>query len=447
MTPNSRHEDGRRLHRAGQTAGAQLAARIISGLCVIIQTPLLLRHLGTDSFGWLMVVTAFVGVSQFADFGAAIALQQQLSVAWGKGEEERLAAVFAGGRLLLGRIAAITVLPGVVLAGLVGTRLLPAPNGTGQLVSWVVVVLSVALGLRLSAGPRLAAAVQAGWIAAVWAAVGNLAAVAAIVICIRAHAGLATFVAILAAAQALPGALTEVHILRRLRLRPPEADTEGRSQAAASIWNEGVHYALPNLAGATLQVATPLILSQSGGYAASAAFSVLQKLFGLVVQGHALTLAPLWPAYAEAEASGNRGWVNRAFGASLALTLACAGGILAVAFFLPWVTGFWLGAGAPAIGVPFAWLIALWSCSALVNQALSYFLLGIGALARIAFGIGCAHFGTLALMVLGGYFWQGLGVAAGLATGALVFATPQYVVCAVRLAGARKDSTRPKPPS
>ena len=91
-------DENKRLHRAGQTVGAQAAARVVSVLCLLVQTPLLLRHFGTENFGWLMAVTSFVGLSQYIDLGSAIALQQQLSVAWGTGDSERLSQVYAGGR-------------------------------------------------------------------------------------------------------------------------------------------------------------------------------------------------------------------------------------------------------------------------------------------------------------------------------------------------------------
>jgi hypothetical protein len=62
-----------------------------------------------------------------------------------------------------------------------------------------------------------------------------------------------------------------------------------------------------------------------------------------------------------------------------------------------------------------------------MNQAISYLLLGLGKLTGIAAGVGFAHLGTLLAMALGGLLWGSMGVAGGLALGALFLATPQYL--------------------
>ena len=347
----------------------------------------------------------------------------------------------AGGRRLLGRLAAAWLLPGLVLGLVLGPRTIPSPGGILEIWSWVALVLSVLVGLRYSAGPRLAAAIQSGWLAAGWTAVANLLALGAVAMGASLNAPKGFFVAAIASSQVLPGILTELQLRRRFEWARKPMSNDAVCASSATIWAEGLHYAVPNLAGAALQMSTPAIFAHWGGYTATAAYSVLLRLYGLAVQGQAMVLAPLWPAYAEAEAKGNRAWVRRTFAISLAITAACMLAICACAGLLPWITSYWLGASSPAIGAPFAWLISLWCCVTVANQALSYLLLGLGELKRIARGVGVAHLATLGLMAAGGHYYGAIGVAAGLTCGAALLATPQFVACTARVLAPDKGST------
>jgi O-antigen/teichoic acid export membrane protein len=445
MTKAGPRDDGRRWHRAGMTASAQITARVVTGVCVLVQTPLLLSQLGTRTFGWLMAVSAFSWLCQYADLGALIALQQQLAVAWAVNDDQALRRIFTGGNRLLSRLAVIWMVAGVALGIALGPRFLPAPDGSREWASWIAVAASVAVGLRFSAGPRLAAAVQAGWIAAGWNAAGYVLGLIAVIFADLADAPPAVFVAIIVAVQALPGAATEIHMRRRLGWSAQPADRVAVDNAAVGLWKEGLHYAFPSLSGAVLMVALPSVFAGFGGYAASAAFSVVQRLFGLVTQANALVLGPLWPAYAEAEATGNRAWISHSFRLSIGFTVACAAAVAVGAAGMPLITHFWLGRNAPPLGTALVWLLALWSAATLVTQALSFFLLGLGALPRIAKRVGIANGVTICATVVGGNRWGSTGAAAGLAAGCILLTIPLYVSCARGVMKERKDSTGAPP--
>ena len=90
---------------------------MVSGLCQLALIPLLLRLLGTGTFGWVMALVALVGLSQFGDLGVAMALQQKLSEAWARGDDAGLRRTYASGlRLLLGLGLAWFVLAALCLA-------------------------------------------------------------------------------------------------------------------------------------------------------------------------------------------------------------------------------------------------------------------------------------------------------------------------------------------
>lgn len=129
----------RRWWRVGQNAGALVAARVVSGLCQLALIPLLLGLLGTRTFGWVMALVALVGLSQFADLGAAMALQQKLSEAWARGDAAGLRRTYASGVRLLLDLGLAWFIFAAPVAWWLGSRLLEGPMGA--------VVFWTALGL------------------------------------------------------------------------------------------------------------------------------------------------------------------------------------------------------------------------------------------------------------------------------------------------------------
>lgn len=426
-TADSHHAGRQRWWRVGQNAGAQIAARVVSGLCQLALVPLILSRLGVDSFGWTMALTTFVGLSQFTDLGVAMALQQALSEAWAHGDDDTLRRVYASGARLLALLGLGWLVVCVPAAWALGEHVLVSPGGVDNAKAcWIVVAACLAAGVPLSAGNRLAVALQLGWIAAFWTALTSVATLVAAWLLARAgaHPGALTYVVLLSAGQLAPGLICGLHIPRRLGWR-------GRSTAE---WNEmhrlrraALPFASQNLAGALLQAATPWAFARFGGYAANAAFAILQRLFGLAQQAHALLLSPIWPAYAEAQIRHDRTWISRMFRYSLFVTFPVVAGVLLAAAMLPWILPLWLGKHAliPPAGI--TWPVVLWFLTAIVGQPLVLLLLGLGRFQRMAVQVMIVHLLTLAAMVGWGK-WQGAtGVALALAGGLTLGVLPLYV--------------------
>ena len=422
------HGAHRRWRRVGQNAGALAAARVVSGLCQLALVPLLLRVLGTETFGWAMALTALVGLSQFADLGVAMALQQKLSEAWARGDQAGLRRTYASGqRLLLGLgLGWLVVL--APAAWWLGRHALTAPQGAGELLSplsWLIVAIAVAAGIPLSAGPRLAAAIQLGWIHAGWTAVANLGTLLAVWALARTgNTGTVTIISLLCASQVIPGWITAFSLSRRLRW---QGHARAETASVWQLWHAGRKFAAPNLAGALLTAAAPAAVARFGGYAASAAFTALQRLFGTAQQAHAMVLAPLWPAWAEAAGHGEAAWVRHSLRLALGFTaMVCiALGVAAAAW--PGIIHLWLGAGAPVPPATYAWLMAVWISATMFGQTLSYFLLSLGRLERITLHVAAAHVLTLAGVGLLGFFIGGTGVVTALAAGAALGTLPLFV--------------------
>jgi O-antigen/teichoic acid export membrane protein len=419
-----------RWRRAAQTAGAQGAAKIVSGLCQLAIVPLLLGHLGTQTFGWTMALVALVGLTQFADLGVQTALQQELAEAWGRGDPDQLRRIYVAGKRLLTLLALGWFVIALPVGCWLGPRLLPAPVAGADLPSWFVLVATTCLAVRLSAGGGLAMAIQAGWIHAIWSAAFNLAAVLASVVIARAGGPPAAFILILALVQILPPALTGWQIARQLGWTG--ADALFDRATAARLWREGLQYAPSYVTAALLHAATPVAFARYGGYGAAAVYATLQRLFGPLAHAHAVALNPLWPAYAEARSRGDAAWGRHAFRVSLVVTLGAVAVAAAIAALLPWITPLWLGRGTFPPSATLAWLLAGVCGASMVVVALSYFLLGHRRMARIAPALAAAQVATLALVAGAGTRWGATGVAAALLGGVLFGQLPVLMHACLR---------------
>lgn len=421
-----------------RTIGAAAGARIVTGLALLVQTPLLIGHLGLEVYGWLTALVAFIGLSSFADGGAGMALQQEIAEAWARDDRARVRQLHASGVRLLGLLGGGCFLLAAPAAWWWGDLLLPAPLGDAAAarLGWLVVALAAGLGVPASSGPRLAAALQLGWIAAGWNAVGSVGVLVGLVLVLPGHGcPPAVVLALLATGAVLPGWATALHVRRRLGWR---GRTPREPGGGARLWRAGLPYAVAHLGGAAVQLATPTLFAWWGGYAAAAGYAVAQRLVGLVQQTHALVLAPLWPAFAEAAVRREAAWIGRALRGALLASAAASLGLALVLAALPWAGPVWVGPAATLAAGPLRWWLLLWSAAAMFSQALAYYLAGLGRLPGLACGIGLAHAATLGLMSGLGAGWGGPGVAAALALGGTGLLLPQFVRATL---AARKEST------
>lgn len=419
--PSDTRADGRRRSwRVGHTAAAQGLAKIVSGFSQLVLVPVLLAQFGTDVFGWVMTLFALTGLISFADLGVVIALQQRLAEAWGRSDQTRLRAIHHAGTQVLNRLGAVWFAVGSGLAWWLGPRLLPAPaviDLSTQRAAWLCVAATVAAGVATGSGQRLALAIQSGWLAAGWAATINLAVLLGVIVAAHADANPAVFLLLLGAGVVLPGVVAGLQLSHRLGWRPAPAKTPVDSALSAQLWQEGLGFAPPHLAGALLQSATAPLFVYFGGWSAGAALAVLTRLLGPIAQTHAMLLGPLWPAYAEAMVRDDRTWIRRTFRRSLAFTAACALAPLVIALLLPTILRAFLGANTTVPPTAFAWWIAGWHIATMFQQPLGVLLLGLNRLRLIAKPIAAAHLVTLAAAIAGGALWTTHGVAAALLFG------------------------------
>lgn len=417
------HSGWRRL---GTSAAWLVGGRVVSAACGLVLVPIALASLGTARFGVWIALTGLLWTFSNFDGGIGLALQNRVAaLVAGQRHAEAAGLVRRGRRWLWWLALGAGALGAALIAWGRWDRWLGVDDGAlaAELTPALVVAFAgAALNLPLSLAPRVAAAVEQMWLTGLWTAIASVLGVAAAAVAASLQLGLATFVGVTAFTLLAPHAGTWVHLCREakwLRVRsPPEPDVSGL--ARTSLW-----FFLPQVGAAFAGTFVPTLVAFFAGPAAAGTFGVLQRLFGFAAQLQIMVLMPTWPAYTQAAARGDAGFLQRTFRASWRLTVI--GFIAPTLLFAPWVPTVvqgWLGARAPEIPGVLLWTLAGWQVLQYCGQPIAMLLNGVGRMQSMAvlgwIGIGV----TLALCPWLGPQWGAAGVVVALIVPYLLFNLP-----------------------
>ncbi|MBX3181877.1 MAG: lipopolysaccharide biosynthesis protein [Polyangiaceae bacterium] len=383
------------------------AARVVTLGVHLVQLPVALHYLGTEAFGLWMTLVGTVQLLSFADLGLGLGLQNKISAAFGRDDQQAIRDLLYTGRRLLAQIGLALLALGLPLC-----LLLPwgsyfnvqnhalAPQ-TGPALA--VVFAGFALGLPLMAGVRFATGLQLGWVNGLGTCVTSALTLLAVFLGGALRVPFTAFVAMTVAPTLLVNWGVGLMAARSLgpifsQLRPVY-----RADIVGDLRRQGVLFLMPQLSTSALAAAPAVMLSSVLGPAAVTPFSVCYRLGTAAFSLIFIPVNSLWPAYAEAQSRGDHAWILRTFKRSLLYTTSM---------------GLLTGAGLVLVGEP---LILLWT-----RQEAAVPTPG----ALLAFGAWIAVTGTFASIIV---FLNGSGILKGQALGgalaalAMVLCTPPLI--------------------
>lgn len=402
-----------RYRRAGFTAAAALAAKLVSMGVVIVTVPLTLNYLGSERYGMWMTISSVSLLLVFADLGIGNGVLNAIADAHGRDDRELGREAVSSGFFLLSLITvALVVIFAAVYtfvpwAGLYNVTSADAMSeaGPATAVFLIVWVLNIPLGVV----QRVQLGYQKGFVHYAWQAAGSLFTLAGAVLAIVTEAGLPWLVLALTGGPLLAVALNGAVEFGWVRpwLRP--AWSHVTREVAHRILRLGVWFFIIQLA-ATLGYATDyFVIAQVLGSSEVTQYAVPAQLFAYVGALVAMIIAPLWPAYGEAMARGDILWVKRTLVRTLVLTLVLVLAPVAVlvAFGRPLIH-LWVGETVD----PSYWLLAglgTWALLSGLGSAVAVFLNGASVL---RFQAVCATLMSVTALVLKIVFARRWGVAA-----------------------------------
>lgn len=383
----------RRWHLIYRAASFTAVGRLVSVACTLAQVPIALHHLGDEAFGLWITLTGAVGMLGLADFGIGLGMQNKISEASGNDDMELGRDIFLTGFALLSAIAlamfGIGILVGWHIDWATLFKIQDVEIRTQVRTSLLVIFATFCLGFPLSAAQKLASALQLGWIVATGAIAGSVISLLLISLAALLELSLIPFIAV----AVLPPLLVNIgllrHLLGRLKWRFNLVGHSGWRHTR-SIFGTGTLFTIPQIAGAAIHSAPPLILASVLGAAAVVPFNLCLRVLVLIAQVQSMLISPLWPAYAEAKMRGDFPWIRQAFRRSILITVAsCILPYIVIGFIGRWLILLWTQKPETLPSPELLWLL----CAATMVMAFvtpgSIFLSGLGRL------IGQSIYGTV----------------------------------------------------
>lgn len=377
-----------RYRRATLTTLASLIAQFATTLATLLWVPLALSYLGTERFGMWMSVTSLVAVVAAADLGIGNGLLNAIAEAHGK-EDRRLAGRYASSAffLLIAVAAALAALVALIqpvvswgqLLNVSSVSALPEAQPT------VLVLLGCSfLTIPISIAARIHLGYQEGFVNSLWQGLGSILGLLGLATAIFLRASMPWVVFAFAAGPVLSGLFNLVILLsRRDWLRPRWSAV--RFEAVSRLLKTGLMFALLQGVVAAAFMSDNFIVARIFGADAVAQYAVHAQLFAFAPLLAGMALSPLWPAYGEAIARGDDGWVRDVLVRSVAMTFVF---ISSISLVLLWsgqiLIHLWVGSRVEA-SMPLMMGLAAWAILSSVGTAVAMFLNGAGVLRLQAF--------------------------------------------------------------
>jgi len=315
MTSTNRAQE-QRLKKIIKTTWSGLFTRIISTAISLIIVPFAVHYLGKEQYGVWVAISSFVAMLAFLDGGAGNAVINMVAYASGA-NQERLGQIVSTAFFSMMALALIGGLIFLVTCPFVPWRMLLGISSATSIANLNVVAIVVGIFFFVNIFATLVGKIQRGLqeghLDNFWNGTGSVLSLLFVYVAIRNDTGLIGFVIAFLAGSMLAYIGSNIHYLYFLRsdLRPLISKVDGK--VAKELFKVGSMFFVLQIAGAIQGQADNVIIANILGPAEVTNYSICIKLFLMVPMLFSLILTPLWPAYREALAKGDKAWVKQFF--------------------------------------------------------------------------------------------------------------------------------------
>ena len=385
-----------------------------------ISIPIAFRYLGAENFGLWTTISTTLSMLLVLDLGIANSLTNFISEAYARQDREH-ASVYGttAAALMAGVAAALGLTAWAIWPFLRWSQLfhLSSPSESVQAGHAVAAALAVFLvGLPAGLAPKILGAYQELRSVNIFIAGGSVCNLLALALLVHMHAGLVPLVAASSGAFVLAnlaclGWIWFAHkpwLLPRVR--------HFRYGAARTMFQSGGEFFLLQIAGLVVFNSDNLVVAHYLGPAEVASYSVAWKLAGYAAIAQTLLMPALWPAFSEAFARGDLGWVRQTFRRTMWLTMGIATGFSVLFVFAGrWLISVWAGRAA----VPSQELMLLMCGWVLISTFMGNTATVLVAKGEIRVQAWCSMAAAVLNLVLSIFWVQRIG-AAGVILGTIV---------------------------
>lgn len=417
-----------RYRMASKAFLANLAASGAGLLLTIATVRWASPYLGAERFGVWATFASFAAMLSFLDLGLGNALVNQVAKRSSDGDVSSLRQLVSGG---LGWLATIGLLASTTLAALAAH--LPwhlilhlQDRFIADEARATAIIFAILFGAHLISSGTLKILVgqQRSHEANLVNFAASLMALALLWKATNERSDISTLMMAAFGPQALLGLLT-VPVLWRRKLLRFECTFAGMALERKDLMQLGGAFLVLQL-GTVLGWGTDaLLVATLNGPGEVASLVIAQRLFQIASRPVYMLNAPLWAAYADAHAQGDREFLRKTLRLSGTLSVVIGGGIaLMLLLASPWIVPFWTKG---TIDIPTALLVSMgvWTVLELCGSALSTYLNGVGVLREQAIVVVLFCAIALPLKII-------CTIAAG-ATGLVVATIVSYIIAVAGL--------------
>lgn len=384
LTPFDRAtEEGRareRHRRVILTAFAAAAAKVISVVSLLISIPLTLAYLGAERYGMWVTIGSLIAMMSFADLGIGNGLLNVIADSHGRDDRQAMRRHISSAYTVL---AAITLLILVALAASynivpwhklfnVQSELARAEAGPAL----AVFVCCFAFNIPLSIVQRTQVGLQQGFTANLWQCAGSILGLTGILFAISVHASLPWLVAAAIGLPMLAAIGNTLLFFGRQRCDLSPKPALSNRESVQRIAHTGALFFVLQLIAAIAYMSDNLVISHVIGADSVAQYAVPEKMFAVIGSVLMMAIAPLWPAYGEAIARGDKNWSRRTLIQSLWFATATSGTLSLILIWLgPWLLTIWVGHSV-AVSLPLLVALGVWKTLDSIGNTLSMYLNG-----------------------------------------------------------------------
>lgn len=360
---------------------ANLVGRGIGMVGMVLGVSWTVPYLGAERFGVWMTIASFSAMLTFLDLGIGNALTNHVAKCAAHESASGVRKAISGG---LGFLALIGFAVAILLFGLAAIlpwdRLLKAsdPLVTKE-AGRAAMSFGVLFGINIftSGIQKVFAGLQRAFEAHATSAAGGILTIAGLAVATSQHADITVLLMVTLGAQSLTALTLLAVMVRRKQLSWQDMRLETRSQAQ-KLMKVSTLFLVLQVGTMIGWGADSLIVASVLGVAQVAVYGITQRLMQFVSIPLSLINSPLWAAYADAQARGDKHFMRRTLTKSLSTTLALAiFGVGLVAVLAQSVVEHWTQ-GQVFIPLSVVLIFGLWTVLETTGNAFAMFLNGCG---------------------------------------------------------------------
>jgi O-antigen/teichoic acid export membrane protein len=432
-TTTTEGKSNERYRRILLTGGSTAIVKIFTVVINLITVPLTINYLGAERYGLWMAISSLMALMTFTDLGLGNGLLNAVSRANGsKDDEAAKVAVSSTFFILLGIASAlflifIAIYPFISWKDVFNVKSNLAIQEAGPTIMMLVIMFLINMPLGII--ERIQSGYQEGYRFQLWLVLGSVLSFVGLLLCVFLKSGLCWLVLAYSGGQLIATISNGIYLFTKRRNYLIPSFKHFHLKTGKVLIQSGLIFFLLGLFTLLASASDDIIIAQTLGASTVAGYEVVKKMF-IFSMFTQFIIQPLWPAFAEAMASGDIAWAKKTLKKGLFLSILSGAVIsLPLLVFGKQIISIWVGPGY----IPtWSLLIGFYTFILFANYGgvMSSFLNSGPLVARQLLMIGLAGVSSFFLKI---FFSINFG-ASGIIWATVIGYGPFYIVPSYRLA-------------